>query len=124
MHHAKFHVIQDHGEKDPMRGREALNLKGSDRSSIRRSIQYSKCVNLVTKRQFTDKPESNTGNTYVKNYTFTYDFGGQWGNCDVVFTCVSGHLTDAKFEGNMSDWHNPGPKALFHAPIKVDVYEV
>lgn len=72
----------------------------------------------------TDARQSNTQNTYIKNYKFTYDFGGQWGNCNVVFTCVSGHLTEAQLGEGYGDWHYPEPKALFNAPVVVRVAEV
>ena len=67
-----------------------------------------------------------TSYTYIKNYSFTYDFGGAWGNCNVLFTCVSGHMTECRFNANIEkgDWHNPSPKSLFTAPVKVSVGEV
>ena len=72
----------------------------------------------------TNVEQVNTQNTYIKNYKFTYDFGGQWGNCNVVFTCVSGHLTETQLGDGYNNWHDPGPKALFNAPVVVRVAEV
>lgn len=61
----------------------------------------------------------------MKNYCFTFDFGHAWGNCSVVMTCVSGHLTDAKFPDEYEgDWSYPPPEALFNAPVKVEVSKV
>ncbi|KAK2630158.1 hypothetical protein QTJ16_000978 [Diplocarpon rosae] len=61
----------------------------------------------------------NTRVTFVKNYTFTFDFGGQWGNCEVTMTAVSGHLTDITFGPEYEkDWQNPPPQRLFNAPIR------
>lgn len=58
----------------------------------------------------------------MKNYTFTYDFGQRWGNCDVLMTAVSGHLTDAKFGDEYEkDWSNPPPESLFTAQVNVQV---
>ena len=73
-----------------------------------------------------DGKQTNTQITYIKNYKFNYDFGGAWGNCNVVFTCVSGHMTEAKFGADIEkgDWHNPNPKVLFTAPVTVAVGEV
>lgn len=61
----------------------------------------------------------------MKNYCFDFDFGQPWGNCSVVMTCVSGHLTEAKFPAMYErDWSNPPPEALFNAPVNVEVGEV
>jgi hypothetical protein len=61
----------------------------------------------------------------VKNYGFTFDFGHAWGNCQVVMTCVSGHLTEAKFpEEYERDWSFPPPESLFGAPVNVEVVGV
>lgn len=68
--------------------------------------------------------QSNTRNQFIKNYSFQFDFGGRWGRCDVLMTCVSGHLTDAQFTAANKDWSNPPPESLFNAPIHVGVKEV
>lgn len=40
-------------------------------------------------------------------------------------TCVSGHLTEAKFPAMYErDWSNPPPEALFNAPVNVEVGDV
>ncbi|KAG4440225.1 hypothetical protein IFR05_004304 [Cadophora sp. M221] len=65
---------------------------------------------------------ANTRNQYIKNYTFTFDFGATWGNCEVVMTAVSGHLTEAKFDNEYEgDWEYPPPEALFNAPVRTKV---
>ena len=68
----------------------------------------------------------NTNNPYIKNYLFTFDFGHAWGNCDVVMTCVSGHLTTISFDDRIEkgDWHEPAPDELFSAPVRVKIEEV
>ncbi|KAH8793031.1 DNA topoisomerase [Hyaloscypha sp. PMI_1271] len=66
----------------------------------------------------------NTGNQYIKNYTFTFDFGPPWGVCNVLMTSVSGHLTTTKFTDEYErDWSHPPPDALFDAPVRVKVEE-
>ncbi|KAJ8065608.1 hypothetical protein OCU04_006284 [Sclerotinia nivalis] len=61
---------------------------------------------------------SNTRNKYIKNYTFTFDFGGQWGNCNAVMTSVSGHLTSLDVAPSHRSWTDPPPKSLFfEAPV-------
>ncbi len=71
-----------------------------------------------------DSPQGNTRNPYIKNYSFRFDFGGRWGQCDVLMTAVSGHLTDAKFGPEYNKWDHPPPVALFSAPIRVQVDDV
>jgi len=55
---------------------------------------------------------SGTNNKYIKNYKFTSRFP-QWGECDVVFTSVAGHLTEADFDGQWRKWTTCAPVALF-----------
>jgi DNA topoisomerase III len=55
---------------------------------------------------------SNTNNRYIKNYKFTSRFP-DWGECDVVFTSVSGHLTETDFEVQWRKWGQCAPVALF-----------
>lgn len=63
-----------------------------------------------------------TRNQYIKNYTFTFDFGQLWGNCEVVMTAVSGHLTQARFDDEYEqNWDHPPPESLFTAPVRVKV---
>ncbi|RKF65640.1 DNA topoisomerase 3 [Erysiphe neolycopersici] len=62
---------------------------------------------------------TNTGNQYIKNYSFTFDFGRQWGACNVVMTSVSGHLTEARFPDDYKNWEYPPPESLFEAPVRV-----
>lgn len=68
--------------------------------------------------------QSNTGNTYIKNYSFTFDFGPPWGNCNVVMTCVSGHLTELTFGPDYNDWSYPPPERLFDAPVRTTIDQV
>lgn len=51
-------------------------------------------------------------NKYIKNYKFTSRFP-QWGECDVVFTSVAGHLTEADFDQQWRKWTACAPIALF-----------
>lgn len=40
-------------------------------------------------------------------------------------TCVSGHLTETKFDQERErDWYYPPPNTLFNAPVHVRVDEV
>ncbi|KAB8297152.1 hypothetical protein EYC80_002533 [Monilinia laxa] len=56
---------------------------------------------------------SNTRNKYIKNYSFTFDFGGQWGNCNAVMTSVLGHLTTLDVAPSHKNWTSPPPEDLF-----------
>lgn len=62
---------------------------------------------------------TSTGNKFIKNYSFTFDFGGPWGICNTVMTSVSGHLTEAKFPDDYKSWEYPPPESLFEAPVRV-----
>ena len=55
-----------------------------------------------------------TANKYVKNYKFTSRFP-EWGDCEVVFTSVAGHLTELDFERHWRKWTDCPPAALFEA---------
>jgi DNA topoisomerase III len=55
---------------------------------------------------------SPTNNKYIKNYKFMSRFP-QWGECDVVFTSVAGHLTEADFDQQWRKWATCAPVALF-----------
>jgi len=68
--------------------------------------------------------QHNTRNNYIKNYSFTFDFGGNWGHCDVTMTCVTGHLTSTQFPDDFKDWKYPPPGRLFSAPVITKVDEV
>ncbi|KAL4819272.1 DNA topoisomerase [Aspergillus spinulosporus] len=65
--------------------------------------------------------KSVTGNRFVKNYVFDFNFGGQWGNSSVTMTSVLGHLTSLEFEREYSGWTSCPPAALFEAPVKIAV---
>ena len=69
--------------------------------------------------------QGHTRNQFIKNYTFTFDFGHPWGNCEVVMTAVSGHLTQARFDYEYEqNWDHPPPESLFNAPVRVKVDDV
>lgn len=53
-----------------------------------------------------------TRNKYIKNYKFTSRFP-EWGDCDVVFTSVTGHLTELDFGEPWRKWTACVPAALF-----------
>lgn len=52
----------------------------------------------------------------MKNYEFQFNFP-DWGNCDVVMTCVSGHLTGQEFDSRYRAWKSCSPSQLFEAEI-------
>ncbi|KAK4146970.1 DNA topoisomerase [Dichotomopilus funicola] len=60
---------------------------------------------------------NNTRDTYVKNYTFDYDFGPPWGHSSVTMTSVKGHLTSTEFPEDYKSWEYPPPDRLFDAPV-------
>ncbi|TQB70228.1 DNA topoisomerase [Monascus purpureus] len=60
------------------------------------------------------------GNQYVKNYQFDFNFGGRWGRCEVIMTCVLGHLTKLDFDRQLNGWASCPPGILFDSPV----YEV
>jgi DNA topoisomerase III len=53
-----------------------------------------------------------TANRYIKNYKFTYRLP-EWGQCDVIFTSVAGHLTEIDFDAQWRKWNQCNPVALF-----------
>ena len=55
---------------------------------------------------------SGTNTTFIKNYKFTSRFP-EWGECDVVFTSVAGHLTECDFDVQWKKWKQCAPVALF-----------
>ncbi|TVY57360.1 DNA topoisomerase, partial [Lachnellula suecica] len=61
------------------------------------------------------------GNQYIKNYCFDFNFGGRWGNCNVVMTSVIGHLTNVAFDAAYKNWNFPPPGDLFTAPVNITV---
>ena len=63
------------------------------------------------------RPQSNTRDKYIENYTFDYDFGAPWGHCSVTMTAVKGHLTAVEFPGEYKQWEYPPPDRLFDAPV-------
>ncbi|UKZ77833.1 hypothetical protein TrVFT333_005559 [Trichoderma virens FT-333] len=65
----------------------------------------------------------NTRNKFIKNYSFDFDFGQQWGPSSVTMTCVTGHLTNAEFTSEYKNWSHPPPESLFTAPIVTSVHD-
>ena len=61
-----------------------------------------------------------TGNLFVKNYQFSYNFP-TWGNCDVTMTSVAGHLLSHDFDSQYKSWRSCEPSALFEARIETFV---
>jgi DNA topoisomerase III len=57
----------------------------------------------------------------VKNYEFDFRFA-QWGNCSVIMTSVSGHLTSLDFADRYRKWETTPPGQLFEAEtiVKID----
>ena len=55
---------------------------------------------------------SGTNTTFIKNYKFSSRFP-EWGECDVVFTSVAGHLTECDFDVRWKKWKQCAPVALF-----------
>lgn len=68
--------------------------------------------------------QHNTRSQYIKNYSFDFDFGSQWGNCSVTMTCVTGHLTNVEFTPEYKNWSHPPPESLFRAPVVTSVHDV
>ncbi|KEY70272.1 hypothetical protein S7711_04380 [Stachybotrys chartarum IBT 7711] len=65
----------------------------------------------------------NTRTTYIKNYSFDFDFGQSWGQCSVTMTCVTGHLTNVEFTDQYKNWSYPPPESLFDAPVVTSVHD-
>ncbi|KAK3322536.1 DNA topoisomerase [Apodospora peruviana] len=63
----------------------------------------------------------NTGDTYVKNYVFDFNFGPPWGPSSVTMTSVRGHLTALEFPAVYKRWEHPPPERLFDAPVQTVV---
>jgi DNA topoisomerase-3 len=56
----------------------------------------------------------NTQNKYIKNYKFNSRFP-EWGDCEVVFTSVTGHLTEVDFGDAWRKWNSCQPASLLEA---------
>ncbi|KAF9636879.1 DNA topoisomerase type IA [Lasiodiplodia theobromae] len=61
------------------------------------------------------------GTQYISNHEFMYNFGHRWGNCNVIFTAVAGHLTSQDFTDQYRYWNSCRPHELFEAPIRTFV---
>jgi DNA topoisomerase III len=61
----------------------------------------------------------NTANKYIKNYKFQARFP-DWGDCEVVFTSVTGHLTEVDFGDAWRKWNSCQPASLFEAAQVVE----
>ncbi|KAF2621244.1 DNA topoisomerase III [Macroventuria anomochaeta] len=66
--------------------------------------------------------DSVRGIQWVKNYKFDFRFQ-QWGQCDVTFTCVAGHIVGHDFTERYRKWHSCPPADLFDAPIQSFIAE-
>ncbi|KAF9690823.1 hypothetical protein EKO04_011254 [Ascochyta lentis] len=66
--------------------------------------------------------DSVRGIQWVKNYRFDFRFQ-QWGQCDVTFTCVAGHIVANEFPDRYRKWHTCSPSDLFDAPIQSTIAE-
>jgi DNA topoisomerase III len=55
---------------------------------------------------------SNTRIAYIKNYKFKTRLP-EWGECDVVFTSVAGHLMETDFDAAWRNWRSCTPASLF-----------
>ncbi|UPX12690.1 DNA topoisomerase [Ascochyta rabiei] len=66
--------------------------------------------------------DSVRGMQWVKNYRFDFRFQ-QWGQCDVTFTCVAGHIVANEFPDRYRKWHACSPSDLFDAPIQSTIAE-
>lgn len=69
------------------------------------------------------KQDNVRGIQWVKNYKFDFRFQ-QWGQCDVTFTCVAGHIVANEFAERYRKWHACPPSDLFDAPIQSTIAEV
>ena len=53
-----------------------------------------------------------TNTNFIKNFKFSSRFP-EWGECDVVFTSVAGHLTECDFDDRWRKWNSCAPQTLF-----------
>ncbi|KAF2101899.1 DNA topoisomerase 3-beta [Rhizodiscina lignyota] len=61
------------------------------------------------------------GDQWLKNFEFTYDFGLPWGQSEVIFTSVRGHVHEHDFDPRYRSWQSCNPQSLFEAPIITSV---
>lgn len=61
------------------------------------------------------------GLPWLYNYEFQYRFANAWGDCNVVFTSVAGHLNCQDFDASFRYWRSCDPIKLFGAPIETSV---
>lgn len=106
-------------EKPSIAKAVAGHLSGGEQHTVGDSPELASA-----KRKRTDSSQRNTPNKYIKNYTFDYDFGQGWGNCNVTMTAVLGHITTTQFPAEYKDWRFPPPDSLFNAPVVTSVAEV
>ena len=118
-----------HAWQDTVRGREAIYCQGCGRAPLRGSVSDSKLKFTSSYvyyfgLQLKHSSQANTGSTYIKNYSFDFDFGPPWGNCNAVMTCVSGHLTKLDFGPEFNNWSYPPPEKLFDGPVHITIDDV
>lgn len=100
-------------EKPSIAKSVAQHLSGGQMSTVgQHSILYIQFLGSGCSKR------SITGNPYVKNYDFDFNFGPPWGNCSVTMTSVVGHLNELRFPAQYKQWHNPPPSSLFDAPVE------
>ncbi|KAF2837953.1 DNA topoisomerase [Patellaria atrata CBS 101060] len=69
----------------------------------------------------TVQPRNVPGLPWLKNYEFTYNFSQPWGQCNVVFTSVAGHINSNDFGPEYKNWNSCPPVQMFDAPIRTFV---
>lgn len=104
-----------------VRSREAIYRKGC------RQPSRGPCKSCVYFRLDVDgkltKQENVRGVQWVKNYKFDFRFQ-QWGECNVTFTCVAGHIVAHDFSDRFRKWGSCQPVELFEAPIQSFIADV
>lgn len=102
-------------EKPAIAKSVAQHLSGGQVTAVGTSYFSCFCSNF---QLLTNLKRSITGNPYVKNYDFDFNFGPPWGNCSVTMTSVLGHLNELKFPDQYKQWQSPPPSSLFDAPVE------
>jgi DNA topoisomerase-3 len=79
----------------------------AEKNNISKGVSSS-----LSKNHFSTK---DTKIKYVKNYTFNFRFP-QWGECEVIFTAVSGHILTTQFVSGF-EWGKVPHESLLSCPI-------
>ena len=104
-------------EKPSIAKSVAQHLSGGNINTVGPSIVHLQLVLTIWQRSI-------TGNQYVKNYEFDFQFGPPWGTCSVTMTSVLGHLTGLEFTQRYRKWHSCAPVQLFDADVVTEVAHV